>query len=181
MSFDLVQNRIHSSKLLLKRLLPILSLFLVAAFTGCNKNKMRQTSSSMEPTIKRGEVISVDFSAYSGTGPHRWDVIVFESPTIGGGHWLGRIVGLPGETIEILSGKIVIDGRIEAPPGRLSLGRYELPKKDLAPGGSGPVSFPYKIPADSYFVLGDNASKALDSRYWGALDRSKILGKVPGK
>ncbi|MES2475033.1 MAG: S26 family signal peptidase [Verrucomicrobiota bacterium] len=45
----------------------------------------------------------------------------------------------------------------------------------------GPVTFPFKIPARSYFVLGDNVSNALDSRYWGGLNNAKILGKVPGK
>jgi signal peptidase I len=153
----------------------------VAALVGCTKKEMRQASSSMEPTIKRGEVISVDLKAYSGAGPIRWDVVVFESPVAGGGHWASRIVGLPGETIDIRSGKVVIDGKEETLPPRLSIGGYNLPKRDSALGAPGQVTFPFKIPAGSYFVLGDNVSNALDSRYWGGLAGSKILGKVPGK
>jgi signal peptidase I len=153
----------------------------VVTLTGCTMKKMRQTSSSMDPTIKHGEVVTVDLSAYSGSAPNRWEVIVFESPIAGGGLWLGRIVGLPGETVEIRSGVIVINGRSEPLPTHLSLGGYQLPKKDLAPSTPGPVSFPYMIPAGHYFVLGDNVSNSLDSRYWGSLDVSKILGKVPGK
>jgi signal peptidase I len=164
-----------------KSISSIIAIVIVTALTGCTKKEMRQSSSSMEPTIRRGEVISVDLAAYSGSGPNRWDVIVFESPVSGGGQWLGRVVGLPGESVEIRSGGIVIDGREEARPAHLSLAGYELPKKELALSSPGPVTFPYKIPVDSYFILGDNVSNALDSRYWGGLDRSKILGKVPGK
>jgi len=154
---------------------------IVAAFTGCSKKEMRQDSSSMEPTIKRSEVISVDLKAYSGAGPIRWDVVVFKSPAAGGGHWASRVVGLPGETIDIRSGKVVINGNEETLPPRLSIEGYKLPEGDLAPSAPGPVAFPFKIPSGSYFVLGDNVSNALDSRYWGGLDQSKILGKVPGK
>ena len=135
----------------------------------------------MEPTIKRGDVITVNTGAYSGSRPNRWDVVVFESPLGSGGTWVSRVVGLPGESVEIRSGKLVIDGKIEALPARLSIGDYTLPKGSLTPSAPGPVAFPFKVPAGSYFVLGDNVSNALDSRYWGGLDGWKILGKVPGK
>ncbi|MBK1829076.1 signal peptidase I [Haloferula rosea] len=154
---------------------------IVASLVGCTKKKMRYESASMEPAIKSGEVIYVDLKAYSGVGPIRWDVVVFESPVGGGGHWASRVVGLPGETIDIRSGNVVIDGKEETLPPRLSIGGYKLPKGDLASSAPGPVSFPFKIPAGSYFVLGDNVGNALDSRYWGGLDDAKILGKVPGK
>lgn len=154
---------------------------IVAALVGCTKKKMRHDSSSMDPTIRSGEVISVDLKAYSSAGPLRWDVVVFESPIGGSGHWASRVVGLPGETIDIRSGKVVIDGKEETLPPRLSIGGYKLPKVELGPRAHGPVAFPFTIPAGKYFVLGDNVSSALDSRYWGGLDRSKILGKVSGK
>jgi signal peptidase I len=171
-----------------KNMMPIKMIFrslaaivIVAALAGCTKKEMRQDSSSMEPTIKRGEVISVDMKAYSGTGPIRWDVVVFKSPVAGGGHWVSRVVGLPGETIDIRSGKVVIDGKEETLPPRLSFGGYKLPEGDLASSAPGPVIFPFKIPAGSYFVLGDNVSNALDSRYWGGLHGSKIIGQIPSK
>lgn len=135
----------------------------------------------MEPTIKRGEVIPVDLKAYSGSGPIRWDVVVFASPLGGVGHWASRIVALPGETVEIRSGKIVIDGREEALPTHLSIGAYQRPKEDLGASVPKPITLPFKVPAGSYFVLGDNVADALDSRFWGGLDRAKILGKVLGK
>jgi signal peptidase I len=135
----------------------------------------------MEPTIKMGEVFSVDWTAYGGTGPNRWDVVIFESPLDAGRKWTSRIVGLPGEIVEIRSGKIVIDGREEAVPSHVSIDGYKLPQGNLTANAPHPVTFPYKIPAGSYFVLGDNVSNAFDSRYWGGLDRSKIFGKVIDK
>jgi len=154
---------------------------IVAALAGCSKKEMLQASSSMEPTIKRGEVLSVDLKAYSGSGPIRWDVVVFESPVAGGGHWASRVVGLPGESIDIRSGKVVINGKEEALQPSLSIGGYKLPESDVDSSAPGPVTFPFKIPSGSYFVLGDNVSNALDSRYWGGLHGSMIIGMVPGK
>lgn len=159
----------------------IAAIMVAAGFAGCSEKQMRQDSSSMEPTIKRGEVIRVDTGAYSGSGPNRWDVVVFESPLGRGGHWASRVVGLPGESVEMRSGKLVIDGKVVVFPARLTIRGYALPKHGLGPSGTGPVAFPFNVPVGSYFVLGDNVSNALDSRYWGALDGSMILGKVPGK
>jgi signal peptidase I len=153
---------------------------IVAALVGCTKKDMRQASSSMVPTVKQGEVISVDMNAYSGAGPSRWDVVLFDSPVASSGHWTSRVIGLPGETVDIRSGKVMIDGKEETLPPHLSIGGYKLPKADSTSGVHGPVTFPFKIPAGSYFVLGDNVSNALDSRYWGALHSSKIRGKVLG-
>jgi signal peptidase I len=164
--------------------IPVLlaGLALLFGVAGCNQKNMRQASSSMEPTIKQGEVVSVDLAAYSKSTPPRWDVIVYESPISGDGQWLGRVVGLPGESIEIRSGSIVINGKEETLPSHLSIGDYQPAKtENMALDGLSPVTFPFKIPQGSYFVLGDNVSNALDSRYWGALDGSKILGKVLGK
>lgn len=154
---------------------------LALALSGCTKKNMRQTSTSMAPTIIHGEVVTVDLRAYSHASPNRWEVIAFESPISDGGNWLGRIVGLPGETLDIHSGGIVIDGKAIPTPAHLRIGGYEPPRNIEAPSGPGPLSFPFTIPAGSYFVLGDNVSNSLDSRYWGGLDESKILGKVIGK
>ena len=113
---------------MLSQFLALIAIF--ASCVGCTKKEMRQASSSMEPTIKRGEVLSVDLTAYSGSGPVRWDVVVFESPVAGGGHWASRVVGLPGESIDIRSGKVVINGKEETLPPSLSIGGYQLSPRD---------------------------------------------------
>lgn len=138
-------------------------------------------SSSMEPTIKSGEVVRADLNAFSKSVPKRWDVIVFEPPSDPSSRWVSRIVGLPGEAIEIRFDGLYIDGKKESPPPNLAISIYKPLKDGITAPGLSPVSFPYKLPAGKYFVLGDNTQNSLDSRYWGGLEASKILGRIPGK
>jgi signal peptidase I len=147
---------------------------------GCSQKKMKQTSSSMEPTIKNGEVISIETKAYSKSSPARWDVVVYENPMSSGTQHLSRVVGLPGETLEIRTGRLVINGKEDLPPSHLSIRSYQIPIPQKSPYAPQSVVFPFTIPAGCYFVMGDHHD-SLDSRYWGALDGSKIRGKVPGK
>lgn len=160
----------------------ISTLLIAVALLGCgkSKNRLRHESSSMEPTIKAGETIEVDEGAFSSSGPSRWDVIVFEAPKGSSGHWTSRVVGLPGETVDIKDGGVIINGRAESVPGRIKISGYREPESP-GPSGPGPVSFPYTVPPNHFFVLGDNVGNALDSRYWGGLEASKIVGKVPSK
>jgi signal peptidase I len=159
-----------------------LALLLVAGtlLTSCRAEQRRQMASSMEPTVRRGEVVEVDSFAYSTSAPQRWDVILFESP-IGEGEWIARIVGLPGETVDWDSTGLRINGtRVIAPP-HLGLAPYVPRKEGPNPKGKTWIDFPYIVPVDGYFVMGDNVGNALDSHYWGALETSKIRGKVIGK
>lgn len=134
----------------------------------------------MEPTVRRGDVVDIDSSAYSTSPPKRWDVVLFESP-IGESEWIARIVGLPGETIDWDATGLRIDGARLIAPTHLGLGPYTPRKEGPKPMGKTWIDFSYIIPADGYFVMGDNTGNALDSRYWGALEKSKIRGKVVGK
>ena len=135
----------------------------------------------MEPTIRSGETITIDLNAYSATDPSRWDVVVFESPSDSSSNWCSRIVGLPGEKIEIREGHLIIDGNTIQVPPSFKVAHYEAVDASELPGDTRFVTLPFEVPSDSYFVLGDNVSNALDSRYWGALKKSKIAGKVNGK
>jgi signal peptidase I len=130
----------------------------------------RQDSVAMEPTIKQGDLIDADMSAYANAAPQRWDVVIYESPT-GQGDWISRVVGLPGETIDIANGAVTINGVAQTPPDT-TLGYAKEPLAKTA--------LPYVIPTDAYFLLGDNTSEALDGREFGATPRAKIKGKVTG-
>lgn len=153
----------------------------VLMITGCNTKKMTQGTGSMAPTIRIGETITVDLHAYDLSNPARWDVVLIESPLDSKSQWCKRIVGLPGEKIEIRGGDLMIDGVKMPIPSRLSIPAYQEVKAGTTTAAPSPVSFPFELKKDAYFVLGDNVSKSLDSRYWGALGRSKIIGKVIGK
>ena len=146
--------------------LPILAL----AFVLFACDEYRQNSPAMEPTIKHGDLVDADMSAYASAAPQRWDVVVFESPT-GEGDWVSRVVGLPGETIDIADGAVTINGVAQTPPDTAI--RYA--KEPLAK-----AALPYVIPSDAYFLLGDNTIEAMDGREFGATPRAKIKGKVTG-
>lgn len=133
---------------------------------------------SMYPELKNGNIALISKAAYSMGAPKRGDVIAFKLNGNESSHYyIKRIVGLPGETIEVVEGKIVVNGREIKE-------RYETTKlEDL-----GLLSEPVKLKNNEYFVLGDDRQNSEDSRNAdiGAVKRSEIGGKVwfvvsPGK
>ena len=152
----------------------------------------RILGSSMLPTLVGtelgqqpvdGDIVLVNRLAYVLRRPQRWEVVVIEQPAASrpegsregeaGGAPLEnvkRIVGLPGETVEIQGGFLHIDGsRIELPPALR--GTYIVSKGRF---GRGRVS----LADDEYFVLGDNSYLSRDSRYWGPVARRAIQGRA---
>ena len=139
-------------------------------------------SASMEPTLQIGDRILVNKLSYHLHGVGRSDIVVFRRPPLEERSCSGplvndlvkRVIGLPGDTISLSHGKVLINGRQLAEPW--------LPAGDLTgPGpGSAPYSLakPYKVPAGDYFLMGDNRTYSCDSRYWGPIPRSLIVGKV---
>lgn len=154
---------------------------LVVAVTGCSQRIMRQNqNSAMSPSIQSREIIVVDLDAYRKAHPQRWDVVAFHPPSQPLVNekdiWNLRVIGLPGETLAIDPNGIVINGVLQKSPDRVRSVRYALPiafnmKRP-------PVSFPYTVPENSYFLLGDNTANSFDSRYWGALPATRIVGKI---
>jgi len=142
-------------------------------------------SGSMEPTLQIGDRILVNKLSYHLHGIDRGDIVVFRRPAdenCGGppvADLVKRVIGLPGETISLSSGAkgyVLINGK--------RLNETWLPSSVQGmtfPGPNGPaynLSKPYVIPANHYFVMGDNRSNSCDSRYWGPISRSLIVGKV---
>jgi signal peptidase I len=138
----------------------------------------------MKPTIQPGDTVTADMSAYAYRSPNRWDVVVFRpvDERYKDALWAMRVVGLPGERVTFApGGNILIDDKAPQQPAQIASIEYSLPSHDPFSIGPVPLAHPFRIPADSYFVLGDNVRGANDSRYWGALPRKNILGKVLGK
>jgi signal peptidase I len=142
-------------------------------------------SGSMEPTLKIGDRILVNKLSYHFHNVDRGNIVVFRRPAnenCGGepvADLVKRVVGLPGETISLTKGTkgyVEIDGK--------RLNETWLPSSvqgKTFPGPPGPgynLAKPYVIPANHYFVMGDNRSDSCDSRYWGPIPRSLIVGKV---
>ena len=144
-------------------------------------------SGSMEPTLQIGDRILVNKLSYHLHAVGRGDIVVFRRPAdenCGGtpvADLVKRVIGLPGETIS-LSNTSPRGGYVEINGKRLN--ETWLPSSmqgTTAPGPAGPVynlSRPYVIPANDYFVMGDNRTDSCDSRYWGPIPRSLIVGKV---
>jgi signal peptidase I len=149
----------------------------------------------MAPTIKAGEKVSVDYTDYAFTSPKRWDVVVFEPPisasamsikatTSANGVWIKRVIGLPGETVAFARGGITINGQPLVLPARLTNVTYvsldQFPNSQAAFAQSS-ITSPYVVSKKCYFVLGDNSSNSSDSRFWGAVPETNILGRVRNK
>ena len=148
---------------------------------GCSNLRFRQTSEIMAPTIKSNEVVTGHISHFRRVVPQRWDVVVFiPHPSTNGrnqvGLWCMRVVGLPSERINIREDGIYIDGKRQDQPGQISDIRYAPTVEGLTA-----VSYPYQVPLNSYFLLGDNTTNSFDSRFWGCLDGSRIIGRIKGK
>ena len=128
-------------------------------------------SKTMEPTLLQGDMILVNKVIYKKSEPKRGDLIVFIYPENTKKIFVKRLVGLPGETIEIKNGSILINGIVLSEP--LFANKYYYNKGDYAKEGQ-----TVKIPGDGYFVLGDNTASGLDSRYWGFVPKKYIVGKA---
>lgn len=122
-------------------------------------------SSSMEPTLKPGDRIIVNKFIYRFKEIQRGDVMVFKYPLDPSRDFIKRVIGLPGDTLEIRDSVLYINDNKIAEP--------YLPK-GLRFGSYGPV----KIPQDEYFMMGDNRNNSEDSRVWGFLPREKVVGKA---
>ena len=135
----------------------------------------------MSPTIKPGEKVKVDYTAYAVAAPKRWDVVVFEPPMLTKQTFAMRVVALPGETLSFASNGIAINGQPLALPQQITNVTYVSIDHPALQGVRTGIASPYLVPADSYFVLGDNSINAYDSRFWGAVPRKNIFGKVKDK
>jgi signal peptidase I len=161
------------------RLAALLLLAGLLAGSGCRR--VADPSSAMEPTIKAGEKITIDFSAYAAAAPRRWDVVAFEPAMFTNTLHVKRVIGLPGETISLTASGIVANGSFLAMPSRLSNVVYCAPER-LPWGQRGSlIVFPYSVPPQQYFLVGDNWTNSYDSRFYGAVAATNILGRVRNK
>lgn len=126
---------------------------------------------SMEPNFETGEYLLIDEVSYYFKSIGRGEVIVFHYPLDTSKYYIKRIIGLPGETIEIKNGKVIIFND-ENPNGAVLSEDY-LPK-NLATNGQTKK----KLGAEEFFVLGDNRQVSSDSRVWGSLPKDDVVGRV---
>ncbi len=118
---------------------------------------------SMQPTINPGDMVLANKLIYRFRNPDRCEVIVFHPPeNISKEPYIKRLIGLPGDTVEIKDGDVFVNGE--------KIVIEDIPR---ASSNYGPI----KIPKDSLFVLGDNRNGSFDSRSWGFANLRDVIGK----
>ncbi len=125
---------------------------------------------SMDPNFENGDYLIVDEISYRFRSPQRGEVIVFKSPSDSSQRFIKRIIGLPGETVEIKDGKITIYK--EGVPQVLNESEY------LFSGVSTLGDINVTLSENEYFVLGDNRDFSYDSRRFGSFSKDRIIGRV---
>ena len=121
--------------------------------------------SSMEPNFHTGQMLIISRLSYKLSTPQRGDVIVFQYPDNPVDDYIKRVIGIPGDTVEIQDSHVYINGQLISEP-------YLQPDTPEIQRGK------WEVPAGSYFVMGDNRAHSSDSRSWGMLSREFIIGKA---
>jgi signal peptidase I len=124
---------------------------------------------SMEPNFSENDYLIIDQVTYRVREIERGEIVVFHPPGNEGQFYIKRVIGLPGETVEILNGRVTISNA-EYPNG-LALAEDYI---DSYTNGHVRVT----LGLDEYYLLGDNRDSSLDSRSFGAVKEGNILGKV---
>lgn len=126
---------------------------------------------SMEPTFNGGEYLIVDQLSYRLNEPERGDVIILRYPKDESVFFIKRVIGLPGETVELVGTSIIIQPAGGGTP--ITLDESYIPETKLQNEFG-----VYALERDEYFVLGDNRRESSDSRSWGPLPEHDVVGKA---
>ncbi len=146
---------------LIETLILTLVIFLLIRFAVQN---FRIEGFSMEPNFHDGQFLFVNKLVYMLHPPERGDVIVFVPPNNSTRDFIKRIIGLPGDKVEIITGRVYINGQELDETYPLNVATYSMA--------------PVIVPPGEYFVLGDNRNYSSDSHSWGTVSGQKIIGKA---
>ncbi len=141
-------------------------------------NPFKVEGKSMEPTYFDREYLIIDEISYRFNEPKRGEVVVLHPPTDPDKYFIKRVVGLPGETVEIIQGQVKVFTKDHLTGWILDESGYfdptELPKQDREAMNMRPVT----LADDQYFVMGDNRRASFDSRYFGPITRDELIGRA---
>jgi signal peptidase I len=124
---------------------------------------------SMKPNFANGNYLLIDEITYRFRSPQRGEVVVFKYPSNAGTYFIKRIIGLPGERVQVKDGRVTVSS--DAHPDGIVLTEDYLPPGTATSGGADAT-----LGECEYFVLGDNRAFSFDSRSWGVLGCDNIVG-----
>ncbi len=145
------------------------SLFIVIYLFIMQPNQVR--GASMEPTFYTGDYIFTSKITYKFREPNRGDVVVFHSPKNADIEFIKRIIGLPGDKIVIRNSEVYVNDTLIDEP-------YIAAKTPLRDGGYIKEDEPLIVPSGQIFVMGDNRPRSSDSREFGPVPISSVIGQV---
>lgn len=141
-------------------------------------NPFKVQGASMEPNFFDKEYLIVDEISYRFHEPKRGEVVVFHPPTDPGKYFIKRVIGLPGETVELMNGVVKVYNT-EHPKGWTLDETSYLDLSDYTADEMASMSMrPLTLGPDEYFALGDNRRASYDSRYFGAVKRDTLIGRT---
>lgn len=150
-----------------------LSVFLAFGIRTFGASAYYIPTGSMEPTLQINDHLMVDKLSYRFRSPQRGDIVVFTPPAAvvaacgsspqAHDAWIKRVIGLPGDRVEITGETVYVNG-LPLQEGYASRPQYEL----------GPLT----VPPDAYLVLGDNRNNSCDGHMWGFLPQHQIIGRA---
>lgn len=145
-------------------------LLIIVVFTGVNLASTRfyVDGPSMEPTLFTGQNLLISRAHYLFGQPARGDILVFQAPGDDFGHppLIKRVVGLPGETVEMRANRVYIDDRLLDEPYLVEACELRCPEAR------------WTLAAGEYFMMGDNRNDSRDSRSFGAVSVNRVLGEA---
>ena len=141
--------------------------YLIITYVG---QRTRVSGSSMETTLSDGDHLIVDKISYRFTDPKRYDIVVFPYRYEEKTYYIKRIIGMPGETVQVVDGYVYIDGEL------LESDIYGAELMESANMAAEPIT----LGDDEYFVLGDNRNHSSDSRdpSVGVIHRDELMGRA---
>jgi signal peptidase I len=125
---------------------------------------------SMLPTIQLSDQVLANKFIYRFTDPQRGDIVVLDDPDGKVTTLIKRVIAVGGQTIDLQNGHVVVNGQALTEP--YSHGLPSIPLRGST------ITFPYKVPADSVWVMGDNRTDSQDSRWFGAVPMSSVHGRA---
>jgi len=140
-------------------------------------------SESMLDTLRPGDRVLVNRVAYHLGEPERGDVIVFRYPENPDIVFIKRVVGVPGDELEVRDGRLYVNGRPAAEPFVHRTGGRRDPTTAAGAIAGTTMREPwslaetFRVPGETYFVMGDNRTDSDDSRVWGTVPRAAIIGE----